>query len=217
MPASFRPAADVVPWIGVGVALQGVYLLTSIGLNITKHTEYYPIATGVAAAASISANLALVPTFGIMGAAWANTIAYAVLAVVSWRYSHRYFPITYEVGRLARVVLAAVLALAASRLLVPPLPPLVGLIAHGSLVLAVFVAVLALSGFFVAHEIEQTTKLLARIRRRMVISGPSETTELAGELVTTPATDLAVEVQLAEPPEAAPGEANSKAPLAPGP
>jgi O-antigen/teichoic acid export membrane protein len=201
MPSAFHPAADVVPWVGLGVALQGVYLLTSIGLNITKHTEYYPMATGIAAATSVLANLVLVPAFGIIGAAWANAIAYGVLATVSWRFSHRFFPMTYEVSRLGRVLAAAVLALVASRMLVPQLKPLVGLVAHGTVVVAVFVGVLVLSRFFIPHEIEQMAKLVAHVRRRPVIEAPSNATELAGEMVSTPTTDLAVEV---EPDEGSP-------------
>ena len=37
--------ATVIAWTAIGVFLQGVYLLTSIGLNITKRTQYYPVAT----------------------------------------------------------------------------------------------------------------------------------------------------------------------------
>ena len=57
-----------------------MYLLTSIGLNITKRTEFYPIATGLAAVTSVGVNLALVPRYGATGAAIANTLSYAVLA-----------------------------------------------------------------------------------------------------------------------------------------
>ena len=92
----FRYASRVVPWIGLGVALQGTYLLTSIGLNITKRTEYYPVATGIAAATSVAMNLALIPRFGIVGSAVANTLAYAVLAAVSWRFSQQLYPIEYR-------------------------------------------------------------------------------------------------------------------------
>ena len=35
----FHGAARIVPWIGLGVGFHGVYLLTSIGLNITKATR----------------------------------------------------------------------------------------------------------------------------------------------------------------------------------
>ncbi len=82
----FYGAAKVVPWIAAGVVFQGIYLLTSIGLNITKQTKYYPIATGAAAVASVGANLVLIPRFGVMGAAWSNTMAYAVLAITAMRF-----------------------------------------------------------------------------------------------------------------------------------
>jgi O-antigen/teichoic acid export membrane protein len=78
----FFAASRVIPWIGLGVLFQGVYLLTSIGLNITKQTAYYPVATMCAAAASIGTNLLLVPSFGVLGAAWANTVAYGPVSAV---------------------------------------------------------------------------------------------------------------------------------------
>ncbi len=41
--AKFHEAAVVVPWTTIAVTLQGVYLLTSIGMNITRHTQYLPL------------------------------------------------------------------------------------------------------------------------------------------------------------------------------
>ena len=52
----FVEAAPVVGWTAVGVFLQGVYLLTSIGLNISKRTVYYPASTIAAAIANIGLN-----------------------------------------------------------------------------------------------------------------------------------------------------------------
>jgi O-antigen/teichoic acid export membrane protein len=195
MPAAFHPAAQVVPWIGLSVGLQGVYLLTSIGLNITKHTEYYPAATGFAAATSVAANLALVPSFGILGAAWANVMAYAVLSFVSWRFASRFYPMQYEVGRLARIVGAGLVALLASRLIVLPVRPIMSLLVHGTVVVMVYVGFLVLTRFFVPHEITQLAAFTARIRRRKVVELPPDATELAGELVTTSVTDNAEMVE----------------------
>ncbi len=73
--AAFHQAAAVTPWIALGVMCQGVYLVGSIGLIITRRTTRYPLATGIAAATSLAANTLLIPRFGLMGAAWANTIA----------------------------------------------------------------------------------------------------------------------------------------------
>ena len=103
----FYGAASIVPWIGLSVALQGWYLLTSIGLNITKRTAYYPVATGLAAGASVGLSLLLVPRFGAIGAAWSNTLAYAVLAGAAMLFSQRVYPLAYDWGRLARVIGAA--------------------------------------------------------------------------------------------------------------
>jgi O-antigen/teichoic acid export membrane protein len=186
---TFHQAARVVPWIALGVAFQGVYLLTSIGLNITKHTEYYPIATGIAAATSVACNLLLVPSFGIVGAAWANMVAYAVLAFVSWRFSQRFFPIQYESRRLAKIVIAAVAGVAVAHVAVPAMGPIAALLLHGTIVVLVFFAVLAWSRFFVANETARLAAVFSRVRKRRVIEQPVESAELAGEVVAAPTTD----------------------------
>src|SRR4029450_8196854 len=71
-------AAGIVTWTAIGVFFYGVYLLTSIGLNITARTSYYPVTTAIGALLNIGLNFALIPGFGIIGAAWANGAAYAV-------------------------------------------------------------------------------------------------------------------------------------------
>jgi O-antigen/teichoic acid export membrane protein len=195
MTPTFHQAARVVPWIALGVAFQGVYLLTSIGLNITKHTEYYPVATGIAAATSIAANLVLVPPFGIVGAAWANMLAYGVLAGVSWRFSQRFFPIRYESSRLARIAVAGGGAVAVAYLIVPALNPVAGLLVRGSVVVVVYFGVLVWSRFFVPNEVARLAAVISRVRRRKVIEQPVESVELAGEVIVTPATDAAEMVE----------------------
>jgi O-antigen/teichoic acid export membrane protein len=197
---TFQQAARVIPWIALGVAFQGVYLLTSIGLNITKHTEYYPMATGIAAATSVTANLLLVPSFGIVGAAWANMLAYGVLAFVSWHFSQRFFPMKYESRRLARIVIAAFSGVVIAHFAVPATKPVAGLLLHGTTAAGVFFGVLAWSGFFVPNEVARLAAVFSRVRRRKVIEQPVESAELAGEMVAAPTTDDAELVD--ESPEA---------------
>lgn len=150
----FFDAAHVVPLVAIGVLLQGVYLLTSIGLNITKNTKSYPVATGIAAATSVAANVLLVPRFGIVGAAGANALAYGALAGASYVLSQRVYPIAYEWGRLAKVALAALaayaVAMAGAR---DDRAPLWGALAAGGVVLVAFPAILALLGFYRAREV----------------------------------------------------------------
>ncbi len=150
----FHGAGAIVPWIGLGVGLQGIYLLTSIGLNITKRTVYYPVATGIATAAAIGASLLLVPKYGAIGAAWSNVAAYAVLAAVGMALSQRFYPIAYDWSRLWRLVAAGILAVVTARLAAgPAIAPLAGVLLRGSCAVAVFAATLAASGFFEPREL----------------------------------------------------------------
>jgi O-antigen/teichoic acid export membrane protein len=145
------------------VGLQGVYLLTSIGLNITKSTRYYPVATGAAAAASVTANVLLVPRFGSLGAAWANATACFVMFATALVLSQRVYPIPLEWGRLARIAVAGGAAFGAS-LLVPALPPLLSALARGVVVTLAFPAVLAALGFLDARELRTLGRLADRVR-----------------------------------------------------
>ena len=51
-------ALPVVPLIAIGIAFQGVYLLTSIGLNLTSRTEFYPVSTIAAALVGLASRAA---------------------------------------------------------------------------------------------------------------------------------------------------------------
>jgi hypothetical protein len=84
--AEFHAAAAVIPWIGMGVVFNGVYLLTSIGSRheVDKILSRSDRDRG---GTSVGGNLLLVLRFGAMGAAWANMIAYAVMAAVALRLS----------------------------------------------------------------------------------------------------------------------------------
>ena len=68
----FYGAGGVIPWIGLGVVFNGVYLLTSIGLNITKSTNYYPVATAIAAGDEPWRESGAGAAIRAIGAAWAN-------------------------------------------------------------------------------------------------------------------------------------------------
>lgn len=176
----YTAAAGVVAWTSLGVLFQGVYLMTSIGLNITRQTKYYPVATAIAAASNIALNFVLIPRYGIMGAAYANGIAYALQAVIAFYFSQRFYPVAYESGRLLRVVIAATLAYVAAAAL-PAMPPLAGVIARGTTVVALMAAGLWIGGFLQAEELAVLERV-TRARSRAA-PPPAETTEMAGEIV----------------------------------
>ena len=162
----YTAAAGVVAWTSLGVFFQGVYLMTSIGLNITRRTGYYPVATAISAAANIGLNVLLIPRYGIMGAAYANGVAYAAQATIAYHFSQRFYPVRYESRRLARVVAAAIVAYAAGRAL-PTMAPAIGVFVRGATVVAVMAAGLWLGGFFRPEEL----RVLERFRRPRATPG----------------------------------------------
>ena len=113
---AFWAAAPVVPVVVLAYLLQGAFLLTSIGIGIEKRARYYPAVTAAAVAANLIANVILIPRFGMMGAAWATVLAYAVMALMGLWFSQRVYPIPFEWRRLTRLALAALGVYAVSRL-----------------------------------------------------------------------------------------------------
>ena len=185
----FHAAAVVTPWIALGVMCQGFYLLSSIGLVITKRTTLYPLATGSAAAVSLLANALLIPRYGVIGAAWSNTIAYASLALVTGVVSWRLYPVRYEWTRLARVAGAGLVAVLLAREGIPAMPALAGLLVRGTTMVVAYLALLYLAGFFQPAELrvmsEARMRALARRPRRGTPPPQSDQVEMAGEIVAT--------------------------------
>jgi O-antigen/teichoic acid export membrane protein len=161
---TYEDAATVVPLIALGIAWQGVYLLTSIGLNLTGQTKYYPVSTFAAAAVGLASGAVLMPLFGAIGAAVAFLLSYVTLAITAGLLARRYYPMIYESSRIARLIAAAALA-AAAGLSLPVLPPLAGVLARGTTVMAVFGALLLVSGFFRPTERAFLATAWARVRR----------------------------------------------------
>jgi O-antigen/teichoic acid export membrane protein len=187
--ARYHDAALVTPWIALGVMFQGLYLVGSIGLVITKRTTFYPIATGLAAAASLLANILLIPRFGMLGAAWANCIAYLTLAVATVGFSWHVYPIQYEWSRLLRIVLAGGLSYACAVLAVPmSMPTVPGLVLRGMVTVAAYFLVLYVVRFFHKGELQVLRDIRRRTleRRTVRMSDPTPTdVEMAGEIVAT--------------------------------
>jgi O-antigen/teichoic acid export membrane protein len=192
--ARWHDVSLVVGFTSLGVFFQGFYLLTSIGLNITKQTQYYPAATITAAVVNVGLNFLLVPHLGIVGAGWANAIAYAVQAALGYGLSQRFYRIEYEWGRIARVCGAAAIAYVAATML-PSIRPgidphrtiawLPDVLVRGTTVVAVFGGLLAATGFFRSEELAWLRTLRRGGRSGPRPPRPPDSTEMAGEIVAT--------------------------------
>ena len=197
----YQGAARVIPWIAMGVVLQGVYLLTSIGLNITKRTEFYPMATGLAAATSIGANLALVPKLRRRRRGDRQLPSPTRCSRSHPRSSRTAsIPWTTSGGGWRASASAALLGYAVAVLAVPAAWPHVpALLARSALAAATYIGLLAATGFLTARERAATGANLGRApagaavgraRPAEVEAEVSETIELAGNVVSATAGEM---------------------------
>lgn len=162
----YLDAARVIPIVATAMALQGIYLLTSIGLNLTSQTRYYPVATFAALGVGLAGGALLMPRMGITGAAIAFLASALTQTATAFYFARRAYPIPYEVGRLARVLGAGVAASMAGLWLIPDMGPVAGVILRPLAALAVFAGLLGTGGFLRRSERAFAAEALNALRRR---------------------------------------------------
>jgi len=183
---AFYEAAAVVPWVALGVAFQGFYQLTAIGLTITKRTALMPIATAAAMSVAIGVNLVLVPRFGIVAAAWTYALAYATLAVVGFSLSQRVYPIEYDWSKFTAIVFSAVSAYGLarwSRTVVAT--PILRLAVASAVLCCTYGALLWFSGVVRPSELLSLVKARGALKRGETPASGEEI-EIGGEIAGAP-------------------------------
>jgi len=162
-------AYRALPWLALGWALYGLYLVfVAIAGRARVTSRNFP-----AAAVGLAVNIALLIVLvgsggaglGIAGAGIALCGAYAAMLVVMYLLTRSLFRVGFEWRRLAQ--LTAILAgVAVTGDLLLPSSGLVGLAARGAWLTLVPVALL-LTRFFAPHELVVARSLLADGRRRV--------------------------------------------------
>src|SRR3954447_1483354 len=165
-PDFFR-SYEAVGLLATGVGLYALYLVQVIVLGRVNRTELSFPATISGTILNVVLNLWLVPSLGIVGAGIALVASYLTILLVTWLLSRRLFPVPYEWGRLAGLVLlaAAVVGLAEGFV---PTAGAAGFVLRG-LLWAAFPAVLWAGGFLTGEERDAARTLLspAALRSRL--------------------------------------------------
>jgi O-antigen/teichoic acid export membrane protein len=162
----YLEAASILPIVAVAMACHGVYLLTSIGLNLTSRTEFYPVATFTAAGVGLGAGVLLMPALGATGAAIALLLAYGTQAAVAFYFARRVYHIRYERGRIARVLLAGAASALIAGWLLPPMPSAAGLVIRAATTVVCFMVLLWTTGVLRPTERAFLVQVVGRLRRR---------------------------------------------------
>lgn len=102
-------------WDGLGIVpiilgayyFNGAFTNFNAGILIEKKTQYLPVAIGAAALINIVLNFALIPYFGMYGAAFAQFGGYLISAFIIYLYSQKYYKISYEWSRVTFIIILA--------------------------------------------------------------------------------------------------------------
>lgn len=117
-PGGYHAAQHVVPLLALAQLFTGLYWLGSPGIGHSRKTWVYLVASFIAVATNLVLNFLLIPSYGLIGAAWATIVSAIVQFYVFWRFSQHFFPICYEYSQIAKIALFCILAFALSQTVV---------------------------------------------------------------------------------------------------
>lgn len=159
---SFQDAFPALPWVALGWALYGVFILLVVAAGRAQVTTRNAPAAFAGLVVNVVLLVVLVEPLGVAGAGVALTGAYVAMVVVMHLLTRRLFPVAYQWGRLTRVAGVAGAVTVTGELWLPATGP------GGFLTrLAALVAIpllLALTGFFGPDERARLRALARRLR-----------------------------------------------------
>jgi O-antigen/teichoic acid export membrane protein len=157
-------AHDALPWLALGWALYGLYLIFVVISGRARRTRRNLPAALVGLAVNIGGLFLLVPSLGISGAGIALVIAYVAMILVIYLLTRSVFSVGFEWGRLGRLV-AVLAGVSVAGELALPTSGAGGFLLRGLAWCAIF-PLLRMSGFFNAAELARVAALAARIFRQ---------------------------------------------------
>lgn len=144
----YRVGLEIVPIVMAAEICFGVYFNLSVWYKLTDRTQWGMWFSLIGFALMLALNLWLVPLYGIprgyVGSAWASLISYAFIMVLSWAVGRKYYPLPYQIGRMAMYALLTAAMTVAGLWLASVLSPWLAW-SLKILLLAAYVAVVALN------------------------------------------------------------------------
>jgi O-antigen/teichoic acid export membrane protein len=158
LPPEYHQVAPLIPILTLAMAVQALSWFMVTSLNVAKQTRVYPVVTAIGATASVVANLLLIPSLGMFGAALALLLSQTLTSAVTLYFAQRAYPIPYEFGRLSKAGGIAALIYGAMTL-APSASPWQSLAVRTAL-LTLFPLGLLLLRFFHPREIGELRRLM---------------------------------------------------------
>jgi len=112
----YLAAGKVVPWIIGAYLAHSMFAMFTLAAMQAKQTRWLMLASFVALVANTVLNFALIPRWGMYGAAYATVAAYVVEALVMYFIAQHLYPLRYDLPRILAACGAFLIVLAATQL-----------------------------------------------------------------------------------------------------
>jgi O-antigen/teichoic acid export membrane protein len=99
----------IVPILLFANVFLGIYIYLSAWYKLAGKTMYGAYIVAIGATLTIAANVFFVPSFGIIAGAAGHLISYFAMTIVCYFWGKKYYPIPYEVNRILRYMLLAII------------------------------------------------------------------------------------------------------------
>lgn len=157
-------AHSALPWLALGWALYGLYLIFVVISGRARRTRRNLPAALAGLAVNIGGLFLLVPRLGIAGAGIALDLAYAAMLIVIYGLTKSLFKVGFEWDRLGRLLVVLAGVSVAGELLLPT-HGAAGFLLRG-LAWCAILPLLRVVGFFRAAELDAAGAFAARILHR---------------------------------------------------
>ncbi len=156
LPPPYWDGLSIVPLVLLSYIFSGIGTNLNAGIQIEKKTIYLLPTSLAGSISKIIMTFVLVPYYGIMGAAVATLIGYAMLEIVLFPIVQKFYYIEYEFARIGKLVFSV----AAAFLIIKIFDASVTL---KMLIFIGWVISLFLIGFFTKGELSRVKQALAKI------------------------------------------------------
>jgi O-antigen/teichoic acid export membrane protein len=149
----YWPGAKAVPMLAFSSVFFAGFIVVTIAIGRTRQTQFNWIATAIAAGVNFDLNLWLIPSYGMLGAAYGTLAAYVLLFVIRTWNAQKLYPVAYQWRRIATLLLAAGAITLAGELLTRS-------IILAFVLTAAYPLVLAALGFYLPAERKRLRRVL---------------------------------------------------------
>ena len=105
--SGYHEGIKVVPWLLMGNLLLGIFYTQSLWYKLTDQTHFGARFAIVGAIITIVLNIVFIPYFGYMACGYAFFAASLVMTISSYLVGQKYFPVKYDLKRIASYFLVA--------------------------------------------------------------------------------------------------------------